>query len=117
MNTQTTTPLDIAVDMKQSMVRITWQDGKASEYTFATLRKNCPCAMCEDNRKKAAEDPLFILPPDLMNPTAELDATHPADKVGQYALQFFWADGHRAGIYTYKFLRALTDKQAGGDDA
>jgi DUF971 family protein len=27
--------------------------------------------------------------------------------VGQYALQFEWADGHHTGIYSFEFLRDL----------
>jgi DUF971 family protein len=27
--------------------------------------------------------------------------------VGNYALQFFWDDGHHTGIYTWEYLRQL----------
>ena len=27
--------------------------------------------------------------------------------VGGYAIQFFWADGHSTGIYSYELLRRL----------
>jgi DUF971 family protein len=29
------------------------------------------------------------------------------EAVGSYALTIEWADGHHAGIYTWKYLRAL----------
>jgi DUF971 family protein len=29
----------------------------------------------------------------------------PVEIVGNYALQFFWDDGHRTGLYTFEFLR------------
>ena len=100
---QKQTPLDIAIDLKQNEVRIKWQDEHASVYTLDFLRQNCPCALCEDERKKAKTTPLYVTPPAI----GKLDPSRPAEKVGQYALQFFWADGHRSGIYTYEYLRQL----------
>lgn len=32
--------------------------------------------------------------------------------VGNYALQFFWDDGHHAGIYTWNFLYRLCPAEA-----
>jgi len=103
-------PLDIAVDLKQREVRFKWQDGHTTAYGLDFLRANCPCAVCDEAREKAASDPLYILPPDMMNPSGDLDADRPVQIVGQYALQFFWADGHRTGIYTYDYLYNLQDK-------
>jgi DUF971 family protein len=100
-------PLDIAIDLKQSEVRIKWQDGRTSVYALDFLRKNCPCALCEEERNQAETTPLYVMSPDLANAVGELDPNRPAEKVGQYALQFFWADGHRSGIYTYAYLRQL----------
>ncbi|HEY84039.1 MAG TPA: DUF971 domain-containing protein [Chloroflexi bacterium] len=104
---QKQTPLDIAIDLKQSEVRIKWQDGHTSVYALDFLRKNCPCALCEEERKKAEATPMYVMSPDLANALGELDPSRPAEKVGQYALQFFWTDGHRSGIYTYAYLRQL----------
>ena len=52
-----------------------------------------------------------MLSADQANARGELDLQYPVEKVGQYALQFFWADGHRTGIYTYDFLRQLGTKE------
>ena len=30
-------------------------------------------------------------------------------KVGRYAVQIVWEDGHDSGIYTYAYLRQLDD--------
>ncbi len=94
---------DIEVDIKQRQVRITWADGYKSLFTFDALRKNCPCAVCAEQRKNA--DPLRVLQSDQIVTKAELDLETPVEMVGNYALQFFWADGHRTGIYTFEFLR------------
>lgn len=96
-------PADIEVDIKNREVRIAWADGYKSRYGFDDLRKNCPCAVCAEQRKNA--DPLRVLQPDQIVAKAELDLETPVEMVGNYALQFFWADGHRTGIYTFEFLR------------
>lgn len=97
------TPKNIDVDLKAAEVRIEWQDGQKSVLSFELLREQCPCAVCGEERKKAAEEPLFIRPVG----KAELLADRPAELVGQYALQFFWIDGHNAGIYPFDYLRQL----------
>ncbi len=35
-------------------------------------------------------------------------------KVGSYALQLVFNDGHRTGFYTYKYLRLIADKERTG---
>lgn len=95
-------PVNIDVDIKQSEVRITWADGLQSRYPLDYLRKNCPCATC--NEQRANVDPLRVLSPDQIA-VGKLEQTHPVEMVGNYALQFFWVDGHRTGIYTFEYLR------------
>jgi ATP-binding protein involved in chromosome partitioning len=31
--------------------------------------------------------------------------------VGNYALAFYWSDGHSTGIYSYEHLRKLCDEE------
>ena len=100
-------PTNIEVDLKQSEVRITWADGLTSHYSLEYLRKNCPCATCEEQRKMR-DDPLYVLPPSMLTVSANLDAENPVEMVGNYALQFFWDDGHRTGLYTFGYLRQIT---------
>ena len=97
------TPTDIEVDMKQREVRIIWGDDVQSVFTFDHLRKICPCATC--NEQRANHDPLRILKADQLVVSANLPEDNPVEMVGNYALQFFWGDGHRTGIYTFQFLR------------
>ncbi len=99
------TPIDIAVDIKKGEVRIEWQDRHKSVFSLDFLRDNCPCAVCDEERRKAQEEPLFIR----ATPKGKLLVDKPAELVGQYAIQFFWADGHNSGIYSYDYLRELDD--------
>jgi len=94
-------PKNIDVDMKQSQVRITWGDGYKSVYTFEYLREICPCATCKELHGPAPETPQMFLAVD----KAELLPDRPVEMVGNYALQFFWTDGHNSGIYGFDYLR------------
>ena len=102
-----TAPADIQVDLKRKQVTITWTDDHVSRFTLKQLRQNCPCALCQDIRDRLTADPLQVLPEDQANASDTLDPQNPVQMVGQYALQLFWDDGHRTGIYTYTYLREL----------
>lgn len=97
------TPRNIEVDLKGREVRITWADDYRSVYGLNYLRQICPCAVCNAQRRN--QDPLRVLKPDQIVITAELRAERPVEMVGNYALQFFWADGHNVGLYSFEFLR------------
>jgi DUF971 family protein len=102
-------PTNIDVDIRKREVRITWADGFRSVYPLDYLRKICPCAGCNEQRNN--QDPLRVLKADQVRASGDLVADSPVEMVGNYALQFFWADGHRTGIYTFDFLRRLTPPQ------
>lgn len=97
------TARNIEVDMKGREVRITWADGQHSVYSLDYLRQICPCALCNEQRRN--QDPLRILKPEQIVTTAELRLERPVEMVGNYALQFFWGDGHNVGLYSFEFLR------------
>lgn len=108
MTDKSHTPVDISVDTKKNELRITWKDNHQSTLSFDLLRNQCPCAMCDEERKKAAEEPLYLRPAI----TGELLPERPAELVGQYAIQFFWKDGHNAGIYSFEGLRDMDAEDA-----
>ncbi len=102
------TPTDIEVDIKQREVRITWADAFQSVYPFDHLRQICPCATCNEQRNNYDPLSLRVLKDEHLVVKADLPTESPVEMVGNYALQFFWADGHRTGIYTFGFLREKT---------
>lgn len=85
-----------------SGVEIEWSDEHRSRYSFAELRRNCPCAECRRNPPKVVEanDPLRLWD-DLPIGLDDMEL------VGHYAVQFNWNDGHRHGIYAFSYLREL----------
>ena len=99
-------PLQLSVEGGDCLV-IVWSDSSRQTLSWATLRKNCPCAGCRADREKPA--PLL--------PVIKLEDAQPArpksiDPVGRYAYQIKWADGHDTGIYSFEFLRQLGDREA-----
>jgi prepilin-type processing-associated H-X9-DG protein len=112
-------PADVKVRVSTGAgVDILWADGHSSHYDFAYLREQCPCAMCDDARRKkedvaahAASGPGIgasaVLPMFKPRPTARA-----AKAVGNYALQIDFSDGHTTGIYSYDYLRTICPCEA-----
>ena len=102
------TPQEITVNRERRQVSIQWQDGHQSVYGFDLLRKECPCAVCNDQRRQHSAGgglDLLVMSGPILRP-GEVRATD-VKPVGRYALNFVWSDGHDSGIYTYTLLRDL----------
>ncbi len=104
-------PVDLRLDRKDGLF-ISWADGRKSHFPLAFLRKNCPCATCREEREHAPPPTsgrsLTILSPNISKATEFTNAK----TVGNYAIQIDWADGHRTGIYDFRFLRAISPTAA-----
>ena len=97
-----TAPRDLKLKIEKQLLIVEWSDGERSEFPLAALRARCPCATCRTDREDAKKNPLRVLKAD---PTGVRVTT--AKLVGNYAIQFFWSDGHNTGIFEFKFLRSL----------
>jgi len=101
-------PTDVRVYVSTGAgVDIAWSDGHASHYDFAYLRDHCPCALCDDERRKKAAVELSAsagpaLP--MFRPKATARAASP---VGRYAVKIEFTDGHATGIYSFDYLREI----------
>jgi len=94
-----------------STMEVLWKDGHQSTYSFTYLRNACPCALCNEEREKsgrrqpdgpapAAAPALGALP--MFKPAIRPEAV---EQVGNYAIRFDWNDGHKHGIFSWKYLR------------
>jgi len=96
----------ISLKRKGDGLRIVWSDQSQTFTSWRTLRKNCPCATCNEERKKPY-DPFKVLS------AREVAAGAPAPlamkAVGHYAYQISWNDGHNTGIYTLQALYMLNE--------
>ena len=88
-------PLDIQPIGNELAIK--WDDGRESYITLETLRRSCPCAGCKGemdimgNLYKNPEKPL----------AANAFELKRIVRVGSYALQPVWADGHDTGIFSF----------------
>jgi DUF971 family protein len=83
-----------------------WADGHRGEIPLVAVRRGCPCAGCGAAQAKAS---LPVLS------SSGTDQVRAVQAVGRYALQFFWADGHTSGIYSFDLLRQLCQcEECGG---
>jgi DUF971 family protein len=103
-------PADVKVHVSTGKgIDILWSDQHSSHYDFAYLRDLCPCAMCDDERRKKFEAPAHSGP--ISSPALPLYRPRPgaraAKQVGNYALQIDFTDGHGTGIYSYDYLRTI----------
>lgn len=92
-----------------SGVNIEWNDGHRTHYTFQWLRDACPCATCEEERKKDGRQPGEPPPkPATLLPMFKEPAKAVSTQVvGRYAVNFKWNDGHDSGIYSWDYLRMM----------
>ncbi len=85
-------------------LRISWADGRECRYGAAELRRACPCAQCVNEwTGEQVLDPAGV-PDEITVEGVEI--------VGRYALNFRWSDNHDAGIYSFRYLRELCEKEA-----
>ncbi len=94
------TPYRIRLTEDRKGLEITWSDGQVCRYPLVLLRKRCPCATCQADKKEKGDFyiPLF---------TADALTLKDVKQQGHYAVQLIWADGHHTGIYDYAYLLAL----------
>ncbi len=94
------TTLPTAIEQRgPERLGIRWADGVDTEYEVRALRLACACAACVDEWSGEAR----------LDPASVPGDVHPLEirRVGRYALQISWSDGHDSGIYPFARLRAL----------
>ena len=99
-------PLDIQPIGQELAIK--WDDGSESFISLEKLRRSCPCAGCKGeadimgNLYKTPEQPLN-------EPAFTLRALI---RVGTYAIQPTWADGHATGIYSFEYLKHICQSES-----
>jgi DUF971 family protein len=98
-------PTNITLQQDAGLLTIQWSDGRECRYPVGPLRLACPCVECRGGHENMghAHDPKSLA--DLI-PLRAYQIEN-LELVGNYALQFFWDDGHNTGIYTWDYLYQL----------
>ena len=89
------------IEENDAEVSIIWSDGKEIKYEASALRRVCPCAGCVNEWTGER-----MLKPDSV--TDGMSFKNIA-VVGRYALNFNFSDGHDTGIFSFNYLRELSD--------
>lgn len=63
-----------------------------------------------------ARDPLTVLPSGAAGGSGPLRVTD-LQLVGNYAVRLVFSDGHRTGIYSWRYLREIDPDAPGGSEA
>ena len=82
---------------------IKWDDGSESYIRLDKLRRYCPCAGCKgevDVTGRLHKGPEIPLTPRSFQLVR-------IDRVGSYAVQPVWADGHATGLYSFDYLKRV----------
>jgi DUF971 family protein len=89
-------------------LRITWGDGRVCSFSAPDLRRACPCAQCVNEWTGER----------VLNPSSVTDALtiKNLELVGRYALNFKWSDHHETGIYSFRYLRELCERDVRSEE-
>lgn len=83
---------------------LSFEDGTEWYLQLPMLRRACPCAACQGEPDALGR---------VVRPTVEYQSNSfelsKFEPVGGYALQLHWADGHATGIYSFDYLKRLTE--------
>jgi len=82
---------------------IHWSDGVESYLDLQFLRRACPCAACGGEPDVLGN----IMRPNVSYADNSFGLTG-FEIVGGYAIQPRWADGHSTGIYSFRYLRRIS---------
>jgi len=93
-------PIQI-VEESESEISIKWSDDADTRYSAAQLRRACPCAGCVNEWTGEKMLDAASIPDDLSITSTSI--------VGRYALNFHFSDDHDTGIYSFKYLRDLSN--------
>jgi len=83
---------------------IQWNDGTESYLDLQFLRRACPCAACGGEPDVLGN----VLRPHLSYSENSFELAG-FQIVGGYALQPRWQDGHETGLYSFQYLRRLSE--------
>ena len=84
---------------------VLWDDGSEIFVEYKILRNACPCAYCSGETDVFGN--VYKGPPQKMK--EESYQITGIRSIGYYAIQPFWKDGHHDGIYSFQFLKKLSE--------
>jgi DUF971 family protein len=99
-------PKQIKILEKENLL-LKWDDNSESKINLKYLRDECPCAGCKGETVLLKT----YRPPKPASKHPEMYKIKDIKTVGGYAIQITWKDGHDTGIYTWDYLKQLSQDQ------
>lgn len=97
-------------------ITVYWNNGSTSVLSAEKLRKDCPCAECQEKRGEAQHaKPLLGRRVALRVISSTLDEALNLTaiwSIGNYAIGIKWGDGHSSGIYSWTVLSQLSNESS-----
>lgn len=90
------------IEESDSELTIEWSDGESFLYNASQLRRVCPCAGCVNEWTGER-----TLKPENVADNLTFNSI---GVVGRYALNFVFSDEHDTGIFSFKYLREVSEK-------
>src|ERR1044071_8192841 len=98
-------PLDLQIIGQELAIK--WEDNAETFISLEKLRRACPCAGCKGEADIMGN--LYNGPEQPLNDRAF--QLRGLERVGSYAIQPTWADGHATGIYSFDYLREIGQRE------
>jgi DUF971 family protein len=98
-------PLDLQIIGQELAIK--WEDNAETYISLEKLRRACPCAGCKGEADIMGN--LYKGPEQALNERAF--QLRGLERVGSYAIQPTWADGHASGIYSFDYLREIGQRE------
>jgi len=104
------TPLaPVRIEAIGDELALLWNDGGESYLKLEPLRRACPCASCGGEPDVLGR---IVRPTVFYKANGDSFVLKGWQVVGGYSLQLTWGDGHNTGLYSYAFLKKLSDALA-----
>lgn len=84
---------------------VKWDDGGESFISLERLRRACPCAGCQGEVDVLGQ--LHKGPERALTPKAFVLVR--CSRVGGYAIQPAWGDGHESGLFSFDYLKRVAE--------
>jgi DUF971 family protein len=102
-------PLDIQHIGEELAIK--WEDGTESFVPLKRLREACPCAGCKGEMDVMGN--VYKSPESRVAGSPASFRLVRLERVGVYAVQPVWGDGHATGIYSFDYLRRVAEAAGG----
>lgn len=92
-------------------LKIVWPDNTKVILKSELLRNMCPCSLCSKGVNKVNSiDKFHAKLTIVQNEIHDQISLREIWKIGRYAIGIRWGDNHDSGIYSYEYLKKLSDE-------